>query len=58
MNTTALAVAVVAALAASAIYFSGFERGNLLYFVLMAIGLVSLGYVYFRDGASASYCRL
>lgn len=54
MNTTALAVAVVAALVASAIYVSGFERGNLLYFVLMAIGLVSLGYVYFRDGASAS----
>ena len=54
MNTTAFTVSVVAALVASAVYFIGFERGNLLYLTLMAIGLVSLGYVYFRDGASAS----
>ncbi|WP_276301759.1 hypothetical protein [Halorussus lipolyticus] len=54
MNTTALVVALVAAVTASAVYLSGFEHGNLLYYVLMAVGLVSLGYVYFRDGASAS----
>jgi len=54
MNTTALVTALVAALVASGVYLSGFEHGNLLYYTLMAIGLVSLGYVYFRDGASAS----
>lgn len=54
MNTTALAVGATAALVASGVYFSGFEYGNLLYFVLMGIGLLSLGYVYFGESAAAS----
>ncbi|UPW00708.1 hypothetical protein M0R88_01070 [Halorussus gelatinilyticus] len=54
MNTTALALAATAALVASGVYFSGFEYGNLLYFVLMGVGLLSLGYVYFGENDASS----
>lgn len=53
METTPLTIAVIAAIAGAVAFLAGFEHGDLLYYGLMAIGVVSLGYLFVKNQASA-----
>lgn len=54
MDTTTLAIAVIAVIAGVAGYFTGVEHGTLLYYGLMAIGVASLGYLFIKNRTAAS----
>lgn len=53
MDTTTLAIAVIAALVGAVGYLTGFEHGTLLYYGLMAIGVASLGYLFVKNRTTA-----